>query len=105
MNTPKTARKSVLAGVAAMLLAIVGTMLDPHLVNWGWIAIAIALGFAVGIPLSKVPLTAVPQRTALSHAFGGSGRRLWSEPPSSISGSALTGPRRPASQPSSPRSA
>jgi NAD(P) transhydrogenase subunit beta len=71
MNTPKTARRSVLAGVAAMLLAIVGTMLDPHLVNWGWIAIAIALGFAVGIPLSKVPLTAVPQRTALSHAFGG----------------------------------
>ena len=71
MNTPKTARRSVLAGVAAMLLAIVGTMLDPHLVNWGWIALAIALGFAVGIPLSKVPLTAVPQRTALSHAFGG----------------------------------
>jgi NAD(P) transhydrogenase subunit beta len=33
--------------------------------------IPIILGFAVGIPLSKVPLTAVPQRTALSHAFGG----------------------------------
>jgi len=32
---------------------------------------AIGLGFAVGIPLSWVPLTAVPQRTALSHAFGG----------------------------------
>ena len=28
-------------------------------------------GFAVGVPLSRVPLTAVPQRTALSHAFGG----------------------------------
>ncbi len=25
----------------------------------------------VGVPLSRVPLTAVPQRTALSHAFGG----------------------------------
>ena len=32
---------------------------------------AIAAGFAVGVPLSRVPLTAVPQRTALSHAFGG----------------------------------
>ncbi len=32
---------------------------------------AIALGFVVGVPLSRVPLTAVPQRTALSHAFGG----------------------------------
>ena len=71
MNSPKTAKRSVLAGVAAMFMAIVGTMLYPGLVNWGWIAIAVALGFAVGIPLSKVPLTAVPQRTALSHAFGG----------------------------------
>src|SRR5205807_2002110 len=32
---------------------------------------AIVAGFIVGIPLSLVPLTAVPQRTALSHAFGG----------------------------------
>src|SRR5205814_6577707 len=38
--------------------------------HW-WIVGAIALGFVVGIPLSRVPLTAVPQRTALSHAFGG----------------------------------
>ena len=29
------------------------------------------VGTAVGVPLSRVPLTAVPQRTALSHAFGG----------------------------------
>ncbi|HTV02603.1 MAG TPA: NAD(P)(+) transhydrogenase (Re/Si-specific) subunit beta, partial [Luteitalea sp.] len=36
-----------------------------------WIAIAIVLGAIVGVPLSWVPLTAVPQRTALSHAFGG----------------------------------
>ena len=39
--------------------------------NWGWIAGAAAVGVAVGVPLSWVPLTAVPQRTALSHAFGG----------------------------------
>ena len=36
-----------------------------------WIAVAIVLGTIVGVPLSRVPLTAVPQRTALSHAFGG----------------------------------
>jgi NAD(P) transhydrogenase subunit beta len=29
------------------------------------------VGGLIGVPLSKVPLTAVPQRTALSHAFGG----------------------------------
>ena len=35
------------------------------------IILALIAGTAVGIPLSRVPLTAVPQRTALSHAFGG----------------------------------
>jgi H+-translocating NAD(P) transhydrogenase subunit beta len=71
MNDPKSARRGVFAGVAAMTVAIVGTLLSPSLVNWHWIAIAVALGAAVGVPLSWVPLTAVPQRTALSHAFGG----------------------------------
>ena len=36
-----------------------------------WIGIAVVAGFILGIPLALVPLTAVPQRTALSHAFGG----------------------------------
>lgn len=71
MKDPKTARKSVYAGIAAMALAIFSTMIQPNIVNWEWIAIAIVLGFAAGIPLSMVPLTAVPQRTALSHSFGG----------------------------------
>ena len=71
MNSPKTARKSVIAGVIAMLLAVVATWIQPDIVNHFWIIIAIIAGFAVGVPLSRVPLTAVPQRTALSHAFGG----------------------------------
>jgi NAD(P) transhydrogenase subunit beta len=71
MNSPKTARKSVMAGVAAMLLAVVTTWIQPVIVNHLWIVLAIVAGFVVGVPLSLVPLTAVPQRTALSHAFGG----------------------------------
>ncbi len=71
MNHPATARKGVYAGVAAMTVAVLGTLLYPGLVNWKWMAVAAALGVAVGVPLSWIPLTAVPQRTALSHAFGG----------------------------------
>jgi len=71
MNSPETARRAVLAGVLAMLLAVGGTLASPGLVNYGWIAVAAAAGAALGIPLSRVPLTAVPQRTALSHSFGG----------------------------------
>ncbi len=71
MNDPKTARRGVYAGVAGMVLAVLATWLLPEVVHHGWIILAIIAGFAVGIPLSRVSLTAVPQRTALSHAFGG----------------------------------
>ncbi|NJN63869.1 MAG: NAD(P)(+) transhydrogenase (Re/Si-specific) subunit beta [Acidobacteria bacterium] len=72
MSDPKTARRGVQAGVAAMFLAIVATWAQPSfIVHHWWIVIALLLGTAVGWPLSRVPLTAVPQRTALSHAFGG----------------------------------
>jgi len=71
MNHPKTARRGVFSGVAAMLLAVVATWIQPVVVHHGWIILAIIAGFVVGVPLSLVPLTAVPQRTALSHAFGG----------------------------------
>jgi NAD(P) transhydrogenase subunit beta len=71
MNAPLTARKGVYAGVAAMVIAIGATWAQPEVVHHGWIIVAILAGILVGVPLSMVPLTAVPQRTALSHAFGG----------------------------------
>jgi H+-translocating NAD(P) transhydrogenase subunit beta len=74
MNDPKTARKGVYAGVAAMAIGILGTvglLAGFESINWAWMAVAAVLGVVVGVPLSWVPLTAVPQRTALSHAFGG----------------------------------
>jgi NAD(P) transhydrogenase subunit beta len=71
MSDPKTARRGVFAGVGGMALAVIGTLLHPQIVNFNWIAVALVLGIIAGIPLSRVALTAVPQRTALSHAFGG----------------------------------
>jgi NAD(P) transhydrogenase subunit beta len=71
LNHPRTARRGVAAGVAGMAAAIVGTLLAPEIVDYKWIGLALVAGTALGIPLSRVALTAVPQRTALSHAFGG----------------------------------
>ncbi|HYM21797.1 MAG TPA: NAD(P)(+) transhydrogenase (Re/Si-specific) subunit beta, partial [Vicinamibacterales bacterium] len=76
MNDPTTARKGVYAGVAATAIAVLVTWADPSVTHHVWIILAIAAGFAAGIPLSLVPLTAVPQRTALSHAFGGAAAGL-----------------------------
>src|SRR3989454_10358073 len=71
MNTPATARRGVYAGVAGTAMAVIVTWAEPSVIHHVWIILAIVAGFIVGVPLSKVPLTAVPQRTALSHAFGG----------------------------------
>jgi len=71
LSHPRTARRGVLAGVLAMTAAIGGTMMHHEIVTFKWIGIALVVGIIVGVPLSMVALTAVPQRTALSHAFGG----------------------------------
>src|SRR5689334_130813 len=71
MSQPDTARRSVPAAVTGMALAVAGTMLTPDIVTYKWIGIAAAAGFLVGYPLSRVPLTAVPERTGLSQSFGG----------------------------------
>jgi proton-translocating NAD(P)+ transhydrogenase subunit beta len=71
LSHPSTARRGVLAGSVGMAMAVAGTLLHPEIVSYLWIVVALAVGTAIGVPLSWVPLTAVPQRTALSHAFGG----------------------------------
>jgi len=71
MNHPRTAPRGVIAGTVGMIIAVLATWAEPQIIHHWWIVGAILAGFAVGIPLAMVPLTAVPQRTALSHAFGG----------------------------------
>src|SRR5215471_12174984 len=70
MSSPTTARHGILAGEIGMVLAIGGTLLHHGLIDYKWIIIALVLGSGIGVPLGMVQMTAVPQRTALSHAFG-----------------------------------
>ena len=70
MSSPSTARHGIWAGEIGMVLAIGGTLLRHGIIDWKWIIIALVLGTGIGIPLGMVQMTAVPQRTALSHAFG-----------------------------------
>jgi NAD(P) transhydrogenase subunit beta len=70
MNSPVTARRGIFAGEAGMLLAVGGTLISHH-ANWEWMLAAFFIGTAVGVPIAYImPMTAVPQRTAMSHACG-----------------------------------
>ncbi len=71
MSGPKTARKGLWVGIAGMSLAVIGTLTDERIITYKWIIIAFALGTLVGVPMGQwMKMTAMPQRTALSHAFG-----------------------------------
>ncbi len=70
LSSPTTARHGVWAGEIGMVLAVAGTLLYHGIVDYKWIAIGLVLGAIIGVPLGNVGMTAVPQRTALSHAFG-----------------------------------
>jgi H+-translocating NAD(P) transhydrogenase subunit beta len=70
LSSPTTARRGILSGEIGMVLAIGGTLLHHGIVDYRSIAIALVIGTIIGIPLGRVAMTAVPQRTALSHAFG-----------------------------------
>src|SRR6202051_3948037 len=70
MSSPTTARHGIWAGEVGMVLAICGTLLHHGIIDYKLIAIALVLGTIISVPLGRVAMTAVPQRTALSHAFG-----------------------------------
>ncbi len=71
MSHPETARRGMFFAEAGMAAAIIGTLVGQHIVTWGWIIAGLTLGSLIGAWMAvSVPMTAMPQRTALSHAFG-----------------------------------
>jgi len=71
LTHPETARRGMHLAEFGMLLAIVGTLVSREIVSYEWIIAGLLLGSLIGVPMGFwVPMTAMPQRTALSHAFG-----------------------------------
>ncbi len=73
MSHPSTARQGVIIGEIGMLLAVIGTFLRQDVLDGQWqlVLLGLGIGSAIGAPLAYLmPMTAVPQLTALSHAFG-----------------------------------
>jgi H+-translocating NAD(P) transhydrogenase subunit beta len=71
LSHPRTARRGVRAGEIGMAIAVIGTLLIYHVVSLQWVIVGMVVGSLIGAPMAIwMPMTAVPQRTALSHAFG-----------------------------------
>jgi NAD(P) transhydrogenase subunit beta len=71
ISQPKTARRGLQMAEAGMLLAVIGTLVQKEIVSYRWIALAMVVGAVAGVAMSlRIPMTAMPQRIALSHAFG-----------------------------------
>ena len=72
LTNPETARRGQQAAVLGMFIAVVGTLLHQRIISYEWIAGGIILGTIIGIPMGLwIPMTKMPERVALSHAFGG----------------------------------
>ena len=71
LTHPDSARRGMLLAAAGMTAAIVGTLFNPEIVTREWIWIGLLIGGSIGAVMSIwMPMTAMPERTALSHAFG-----------------------------------
>ena len=71
LTKPDTARRGMQLAAFGMLLAIIGTLLNHEIVSYEFIIIGLVVGSAIGLPMGLlVPMTAMPQRIAVSHMFG-----------------------------------
>jgi NAD(P) transhydrogenase subunit beta len=72
LSSPKHARRGNAIGALGMLIAVVGTLLHKDILHFQWIGIGLILGSVIGGAMSIwIPMTKMPERIALSHAFGG----------------------------------
>jgi hypothetical protein len=71
LSHPDKARLGMQQAALGMVLAIVGTLFHHEIVRYDFISVGLILGTVIGYPLGMfVPMTAMPQRIAISHMFG-----------------------------------
>jgi H+-translocating NAD(P) transhydrogenase subunit beta len=71
LSHPETARRGMHLAEFGMAAAVIGTLLQREIISYEWIIAGLLLGSTIGLAMGVwVPMTAMPQRTALSHAFG-----------------------------------
>jgi NAD(P) transhydrogenase subunit beta len=77
LGSPASARNGNLIAAVGMLLAIVATMLDQHVLNYEMILVGLAIGSVIGTVIAyKVQMTEMPQMVGLLNGLGGASSAL-----------------------------
>ncbi len=72
LRGPRTAVRGNQVAAVGMAIAVVATLIDQRIGDWGLIALGLVVGTAVGIPSARsVKMTAMPQMVALFNGVGG----------------------------------
>ncbi len=71
LSSPATARRGMFLAEFGMLMAVIGTLVGHHIITWEWIILGSIIGSVVGALMAIfMPMTAMPERIAISHSFG-----------------------------------
>ena len=72
LSSPESARRGIFLGELGMFVAVVATLVHKDVISYQWIIAGVIIGSGIGTAISlRIPMTKMPERIALSHAFGG----------------------------------
>jgi NAD(P) transhydrogenase subunit beta len=92
LSHPESARRGMQMAEFGMLMAILGTLVKREIIGFQWIIAGLLLGSTIGLAIGLwVPMTAMPQRTAFSHACGALAASLVGIAEYSLHGAHLSG--------------
>lgn len=77
LSSPKTAVRGNMTGAIGMLIAVIATLVDQHVLSFGWIIAGMVVGGGIGAYIArKVQMTQMPEMVALLNGFGGAASLL-----------------------------
>ena len=72
LSSPETSRRGNVFGMVGMTIAVITTVLNPEIVSYTWIIIALLVGGGIGLVIARrIPMTAMPQLVAAFHSLVG----------------------------------
>ena len=72
LSSPETARAGNIYGIAGMVIAVVTTLVTPHVVSFWLIIVGVLIGGAIGTYIAlRIQMTALPQLVAAFHSLVG----------------------------------